>query len=77
MKRDTFEKMLNKYLPKNNIEIINYNVFKREKFDDNDWITDSPTIFVDVRYSDISINIGEINKFFEDFTPFSFVINKV
>jgi hypothetical protein len=57
MKRDIFEKVLRIMLPDS--EILTYELLQRNQLNENnEWIPDSPAVFVSIKYSDDNSNVG-------------------
>jgi hypothetical protein len=51
MKKEMFQKVLQIMLPDS--EIIEYNILPRNKLNENnEWVPDSPAVFVSIKYSD-------------------------
>jgi hypothetical protein len=57
MKREMFEKVLRIMLPDS--EILTYELLQRNQLNENnEWIPDSPAVFVSIKYSDDNGNVG-------------------
>lgn len=76
MKQEIFEKFLKKLYPDNNIVIIEYDILEKYEINDNnEWVTDTPSVFVTIKSDDTTII--DLTNFLENFTPYEFSIIKI
>lgn len=76
MKQEIFEKFLKKLYPDNDIVIIEYDILEKYEINDNnEWVTDTPSVFVTIKSDDTTII--DLTKFLENFTPYEFSIIKI
>jgi len=78
MKREVFEKMIDKLFPEQKIEVVSYEILEKNKLNENnEWILDTPAVFVDIRCSDFDNKGLYLTEYFTNFTGYEFAINKV
>jgi len=78
VRREIFEKMINTLYPDQKIEVVSYEILSRDKLGENDkWVSDTPSVFVNIRCEDFDNKDLDLDLYFTDFTGYEFVINKL
>jgi len=72
-----FEKMLIKLFPDQKLVVSEYFPMNRYRHSETgDWVLDSPSIFVTLKYDKFENNGIDLSKFFTDFTNREFIITR-
>ena len=78
MKREIFEKMINKLYPDEKMEVVSYEILEKNMLNENgEWVLDRPAVFVGLRFDNnnqLSLNLTD---YFTNFTGYEFSISRV
>ena len=78
MRREIFEKMLDKLYPDKKIEVVSYEILPKNQLNESgEWIPDTPAVFVGVRFNDIDNVDINLTNYFSEFTGFEFSVSRV
>ena len=82
MKREIVEKILSTLYPDKKIDIIHFEVLEKNQLDENNnWIPDSPAIFMDVRFKNYESKEiyfgGSMSEELSKYTGHEFSITKI
>jgi hypothetical protein len=74
VRREIFEKILKKRYPEQRVQIISYEILEKNKYENNEWVLDTPAVFVEIRCDKDNSEFNELTKFLFDFTGYEFSI---
>ena len=78
MRREIFEKMLNKLYPDSKIEVVSYEILPKNQLSESgEWIPDTPAVFVGIRFKDLDKIDINLTDYFSEFTGFEFSVSRV
>ena len=77
MRREIFEKIIKKLYPDQSIQVVSYEIFEKNKYENDEWVLDIPAIFVEIKCDDFDAKNLYLTDYFTNFTGFEFSISRV
>jgi hypothetical protein len=77
VRRELFEKIVKKLYPDQNINVANYTILEKNKYEDGEWVLDRPAVFVEIKCDDFNDKGLNLSDFLTSFTGFEFSISKI